>query len=563
MLDSLNSEEKNAIDQQEEAGFQDFVTRLLLAQEGGTPFSGAYEVKYDGKPRSVQSPTNLMKPIATEQTYQSIFNCIRNNDKDELLKYLDQQDFIVDKRVLVPKIDKEGKSYQEAYSALHIAVEEGFLELTEFILDRGADINIMTSLGFTPLAIASDMNHVEIVNYLLMKGADPNIVDNTYDPEFGTRRDGYTALMQAIERGSVEVCANLLSHGADPDILGGWTGITALTKACASHSKYSLVSLLLAHGADPNIRTSHAFYNSPLFMVLQGKDLDHGRSIQAMASDVSMTYRLMSLLLANGADPNPARGVLEDGSIAISPMSLMMVSNEDKVAIRGIMDVTHHATRLHKACAENDLKMLREVLKSLQTDESAASVIEARDRDGWTPLHLAIFLGSMDSVRLLLASDADPFAVTDCGKTTLHLACSRRGSPVIITSCMKMLVQSMANRKREDQVNCASAAILSLRQRTTMEEAKTVFETLEKIFNNIKMQPEDHRFRVLKKGNSRVASSLLKYPEPEKLLILAGFEIKDSTIELKQTLDLQGVERVLTIVQQALHDLICEWDSMY
>ena len=127
-----------------------------------------------------------------EEIHQNIFNCIRNNDKDKLLRCLDQADFLINKRMQATKTDAQG-DYKEAVSALHVAAEEGHLEFAALLLDRGADINLMTNMGNTALTIASDMNRLDMVQYLLQNGADPNILDNTHDPEFGTRRDGYTA----------------------------------------------------------------------------------------------------------------------------------------------------------------------------------------------------------------------------------------------------------------------------------------------------------------------------------------------------------------------------------
>jgi ankyrin repeat protein len=271
----------------------------------------------------------------------------------------------------------------------------------------------------------------------------------------------------------------------------------------------------------------------------------------------------VSLLLANGADPNPARGVLEDGSIKVSTLQGNLLSKPecraDMLEIKRIMDSTFYATPLHKACAENDLEALRDILKALQRDKS---MVDLKDNDGWTPLHVAVFLGSMDSVRLLLDSNADPFARTNTGLTALHLACSRRGSPVVVSTCMKLLAGAIAKNKQGCTYVSVSDVVTRLRCCVTMEEAKTIFETFIKVLSNIQKNPEVEKFRNLKKSNPVVASTLLLNAEAEQLLLYAGFEIKESTIELNR-FDIHSLGLIVEVLEIALDDLTREWSDMY
>lgn len=70
-------------------------------------------------------------------------------------------------------------------SPLHAAVEESPIELIEFLLKNGADVNHRSQMnGMTPLMIATDRKNTSIINLLLAYGSDPHIQDN----------DGKTAL---------------------------------------------------------------------------------------------------------------------------------------------------------------------------------------------------------------------------------------------------------------------------------------------------------------------------------------------------------------------------------
>lgn len=74
--------------------------------------------------------------------------------------------------------------YSHAWTALMFAVGHGDdvpiakgVEITELLLDRGAEIDLTNDLGRTALMIAAQRNHAEIVTVLLERGADPRLID--------------------------------------------------------------------------------------------------------------------------------------------------------------------------------------------------------------------------------------------------------------------------------------------------------------------------------------------------------------------------------------------------
>ncbi len=74
--------------------------------------------------------------------------------------------------------------YNHAWTALMFAAGHGDdisvakgVEITELLLDRGAEIDLTNDLGRSALMIAAQRNHVEIVALLLKRGADPRLID--------------------------------------------------------------------------------------------------------------------------------------------------------------------------------------------------------------------------------------------------------------------------------------------------------------------------------------------------------------------------------------------------
>jgi len=70
------------------------------------------------------------------------------------------------------------------------------------LLDKGADPDLQSSAGLTPLMIASQNGNTKIANHLLDKGADPDL----------QRSNGITALMVASMNGQTDIVSVLLNR---------------------------------------------------------------------------------------------------------------------------------------------------------------------------------------------------------------------------------------------------------------------------------------------------------------------------------------------------------------
>ncbi len=67
---------------------------------------------------------------------------------------------------LIDSSDDRGKT------ALHYAVEFGKVEVVEFLLHMGADINVVMDNGYTPLHFAAKYGYLEVSKFLISNGAD-------------------------------------------------------------------------------------------------------------------------------------------------------------------------------------------------------------------------------------------------------------------------------------------------------------------------------------------------------------------------------------------------------
>jgi ankyrin repeat protein len=127
----------------------------------------------------------------------------------------------------------------DADTPLKVAVEIGRLDLVQLLLRAGAHVNDPEA-GHTPsaLQIASRAGHIDLMQLLLVAGADVH-ARVTY---------GSTALQAAAGAGNIAVVRLLLSHGADVHAASEEHGLTALESAARSDN-VEITQLLISHGA--------------------------------------------------------------------------------------------------------------------------------------------------------------------------------------------------------------------------------------------------------------------------------------------------------------------------
>ena len=126
------------------------------------------------------------------------------------------------------------------FTPLHFAAALGSAEAVIPLVNRGADSEARAGNGATPLHFAAASGSVEAVTALLKVGADPNVWDSNRE----------TPLHRAASRGSAEAVTALVNWGADLDVRAV-NSATPLHFAAALGSPEA-VAALLEVGADPD-----------------------------------------------------------------------------------------------------------------------------------------------------------------------------------------------------------------------------------------------------------------------------------------------------------------------
>ncbi|KIY00906.1 uncharacterized protein Z520_03572 [Fonsecaea multimorphosa CBS 102226] len=334
------------------------------------------------------------------------------------------QDFETVRLLLLFGADPNGLD-KIKFSPLLSATELSFLEAAKLLLKYGADPNLPAGPdGECPLAMAVMENKLEFLQLYLTYGGDTNL--NT--------ADGNTLLVKAINKTNPKKLVELLvDYGSDVNGKNG-EGETPLFTAIQAR-RIDIMIFLLDHGANPNLPgPKHLLWPSTYqpkalqLLLSRGADLKKCPGVLELATSINNlesvttllkagvdpnakkdgTYtplcsairdnrgELVSLLLANGADPNlmaseyPAFKCVTHDRTHLLPQLVAAGANLHKP--KGIIE---------KAVAHNNKDALMFLLdqKVSPNDRSA---------EGYTPLTTAIRDERLDFIDVLLANGADP-----------------------------------------------------------------------------------------------------------------------------------------------------------
>lgn len=138
--------------------------------------------------------------------------------------------------------DVNMRSESENFTPLMIAANYGFYDMVDMLLTAGADVNAQSEGGSTALSLAISPKYEEsakIVKRLLDVGADVNLVSGV----------GNSPLMEAVYQGSMPVVDLLLKAGAKVNLVNNH-GETALMTVLIGGDEPEIITRLLDSGAD-------------------------------------------------------------------------------------------------------------------------------------------------------------------------------------------------------------------------------------------------------------------------------------------------------------------------
>ncbi|XP_053559302.1 ankyrin repeat domain-containing protein 17 isoform X4 [Bombina bombina] len=359
------------------------------------------------------------------------------------------------------------------------AAQEGHLELVKYLLAAGANVHATTATGDTALTYACENGHTDVADVLLQAGADLE-----HESE-----GGRTPLMKAARAGHVCTVQFLISKGANVNRTTLNNDHTVLSLACAG-GHLAVVELLLAHGADPTHRlkdgstmlieaakgghTSVVCYlldypnnllSAPPPDVTQftppSHDLNRAPRVPMQALPMVVPPQEPDKPPANVATNLPIRNKAVSGrtsaisntpthSIATS-ISQPQTPTPSPIVSPSAMLPIYPSIDIDAQTESNHDTALTLACAGgheelVQTLLERGANIEHRDKKGFTPLILAATAGHVGVVEILLDNGADIEAQSERTKDTpLSLACSGGRQEVV-----ELLLARGANKEHRN-----------------------------------------------------------------------------------------------------------------
>ncbi|KAI0381215.1 ankyrin repeat-containing domain protein [Hypomontagnella monticulosa] len=184
-------------------------------------------------------------------------------------------------------------------------------ESVRILLLFGADPNAADSRNMTPLYLAVEESFRDAVTMLVKYGADPNLTAGP-EPE--------SPFAMSVIEDKFDLARILLTYGGDVNHVMA-NGDTALMAAIVKKRTKRMIDMLLEYGSDANIKNREG--HTPLFEAIQSSRLDivtslvdHGANPNLpgpkhMLWPAAGLPRILEFLLARGADPKKAPGIME------------------------------------------------------------------------------------------------------------------------------------------------------------------------------------------------------------------------------------------------------------
>jgi uncharacterized protein len=337
------------------------------------------------------------------------------------------------------------KPLMSGETPLMVAAKRGNLETVRALLSGGANPNAQeASAGQTALMWALSDHQTAVVEELVKRGADVELAS----------KSGFTPLMFAAQQGDADSGRILIRAGAKPNEAQPKSGLTPLLIASAMGNAKA-VDLLLDNGANPNAVDTNGY--APLHKAV--RDSDYGMDVERKDAILA----IVKSLLKHGADPNLR--IAQDKSKAAAEIKAGANAFYGKrTAVTVTEIVLQGATPLVLAAEVNNLDVIKALVEAeadpnIPTESGTTALIMAsgagtdvqRARElperamvvqtakylvehgadvnvagqfGWTALHAAAYQGLNDDIEYLVSKGAKIDQMDKFGQTPLSISMS-------------------------------------------------------------------------------------------------------------------------------------------
>ncbi|EWC44545.1 hypothetical protein DRE_06717 [Drechslerella stenobrocha 248] len=390
-----------------------------------------------------------------------------------------------------PKVDPNVVTSDGKRTPLHQAAQNGCVDVVRILLERGADPDPRDQHGISPLWSAAQGGFEEIVKMLLAtKGADAEVISTS-----GSNR---RPLHQAAQNGHTGVCKLLLAHGVQHEPLDNTNCSPLFFAAQGGHAE--IVEILLSKGSSPENAWEKGNKGGRRYCLHQAAQNGHAKVaslllgaganvepdeyipdeglLPSSSSDSSDTAeegprkvsgyksrRKYERFLEKKGRTNQQSAPSSPNSnskrkkrakskkrsdrsqyVSVSPLGLAIVAGHIEV-VRLLIENGANTNSINNKSQLSPLHLAnvagsegREDIITLLIENGAR--VDAKEKDGWTPMMLAAQNGNCNIVDMLIKNGASVDAQGTDGETALWIA-SQQGHTAIVEKLLQADARSI------------------------------------------------------------------------------------------------------------------------
>ncbi|XP_030061512.1 ankyrin-3-like [Microcaecilia unicolor] len=433
------------------------------------------EPRHDGSPRVLLKKVKPKKTTTEESQEKPRLHIAKSkqmpSDLDSIFGAAAKGDLSLLKEILTDNDINAVNSHNE--TLLHVAASNGQVSVLDYLISKGAKLEIKDKNGRTPLHRASERGHVEAVRVLLSAGAKLYALDNESNmplhlaaqnqhvdivkmmlqDEIKKHQNRHNFLHMAALKDDSKLAQLLLRNGALVDakdekrltplhyaisqgfektarvlLEAGASIDSSIIDAAFNSNNHAIFSLLLQHskGLSPDTMVSMLFkaVQANLHGIIMAL-IDRGTDMNAK-NDMDYTPLLLAVELGN---TESAQALIEKGAhlderlpnlntalhLAVQAGVISTIKLLIEKGLNANVGGPGDQTPLHVAAFYNK----PDVADALVT---AGAKIDAVTKDLATPLHIASQRGNVDVAQCLLQHKAKVNIKDKLSKTPLHLA---------------------------------------------------------------------------------------------------------------------------------------------
>ena len=274
------------------------------------------------------------------------------------------------------------EDYYTRNSALNLAIQNGFDEITKLLIENGADVNYQV-----PIITAIEKDNLKIVELLTSYGAILFIANHT-------KRH---ALTLAIEKGNIEIIKSLIEYNKsfnEFDIINAKDNYGEIPmNLAAKQGNIEIVKILISNGANVNAKDIYGKF--PLGTAIMEGNVEIAKLLIQNNADVNSIERSSYIdMMLYGMDINsrPIELALAFENVEMVNLLIRSGAQTNYISSDG-------SSLFNIAIEDNSLEVIKTLVEN-------GAKINASDGNFLTPMHKAVIYQRPEIVEYLLDQGA-------------------------------------------------------------------------------------------------------------------------------------------------------------